>query len=227
MRVLERLSPGDAVEQGERLGVCVMHADPLVSFGLMLALRPEPDFELTGSAKDEPLHAGHAVDVVVVDYQTGLRLAEQARRSQDGPLLRPKIVVLTTNDRECEVCAALQLGVHGYLLQSCPIAELASGVRAVGRGSRYLCQAVAQRVADCFAHEGLTAREAQVLHLMAQGECNKDVARQLGIAVGTAKTHVRAIMHKLRASNRTHAVSMAVARGLVKDGGSRSGTGTA
>jgi DNA-binding NarL/FixJ family response regulator len=192
-----------------------MHADPLLSFGLTLALRQEPDFELADS-EGEPLRTGHAVDVVVVDYRTGLRLAEQARRSRDARL-RSRIVVLTTNDRECEVCAALQLGVHGYLLQSCSIEELASGVRAVGRGSRYLCQAVAQRVADCLAHEALTTRETQVLHLMAQGECNKEIARQLEIAAGTVKTHVKAIMDKLRASNRTHAVSMAVARGLVKE----------
>jgi DNA-binding NarL/FixJ family response regulator len=113
------------------------------------------------------------------------------------------------------VRGALEQGVHGYLPLDRGIDEFVHGVRTVARGSRYLAPSTAQCMADSLTREALTAREAEVLDLLACGECNKSIARQLDIAVGTVKAHVKAIMGKLDASSRTQAVSVAAQRGLV------------
>jgi DNA-binding NarL/FixJ family response regulator len=128
-----------------------------------------------------------------------------------------RVLVMTTHDREHDIRRALEAGVHGYLLLGCPIQELIAGVRALARGSRYFCLAVAQRMAESLTREALTPREADVLRLLVRGQCNKSIARQLEIAVGTVKAHVKAIMGKLDASSRTEAASVAARRGLIDD----------
>jgi DNA-binding NarL/FixJ family response regulator len=110
---------------------------------------------------------------------------------------------------------AMEHGVHGYLLLSSPVDELVAGVRTLLAGSRYICIPVARRMADSLMRERLTARESDVLQLLARGLCNKSIANRLGIAIGTVKYHVKAIMGKLEASSRTHAASIAAERGLV------------
>jgi DNA-binding NarL/FixJ family response regulator len=156
------------------------------------------------------------IDVVVADYQDGVRLATSP--GTRAPALKAaRVLVMTTHDREHEVRLALESGVHGYLLLGCPIQELIAGVRALGSGSRYLCLAVAQRMAESLTREPLTPREADVLRLLVRGQCNKSIAKQLEIAVGTVKAHVKAIMAKLDASSRTQAASIAAQRGLIDE----------
>jgi DNA-binding NarL/FixJ family response regulator len=194
------------------VSVLVMHAEPLIAVGLVSALRQFPGFSVQmHGGNDPPLEA---VDVIVADYQDGVELA-------CTPAIRPpslkaaRVLVMTTHDREHEVRLALEAGVHGYLLLDCPIQELIASVRALGRGSRYVCLAVAQRMAESLTREALTPREADVLRLLVRGQCNKSIAKQLDIAVGTVKAHVKAIMGKLNASSRTQAASVAAQRGLI------------
>jgi len=127
------------------------------------------------------------------------------------------VLVVTPHGREHEVRLALDSGVHGYLLLGCPVDELAAGVRMLGQGRRYLGMEVSQRMADSLTREALTARETEVLRLLARGLCNKSIAARLTIGVGTVKAHVRGIMGKLDASSRTQVVSIAAQRGLVDD----------
>jgi DNA-binding NarL/FixJ family response regulator len=194
--------------------VLVMHAEPLLAVGLAAALRQVPGFSVQ-------VHGGEglsaeAVDVIVADYQDGVQLASAPGIRAPG-LKTARVLVMTTQDREHEVRLALEAGVHGYLLLGCPIQELIAGVNALGRGSRYLCLAVAQRMAESLTREALTPREADVLRLLVRGQCNKSIAKQLEIAVGTVKAHVKAIMGKLDASSRTQAASVAAQRGLIDD----------
>lgn len=194
--------------------VLVMHAEPLIAAGLASALRQCPGLTVHVPAAEE--RAAAEVDVIVADYAQGLRLAAiPGARPPSRPPAR--VLVITAHDREHEVRLALEAGVHGYLLLDCPIQELIAGVRALERGSRYLCLAVAQRMAESLTREALTPREADVLRLLVRGQCNKTIAKQLGIAVGTVKAHVKAIMGKLDSSSRTQAASVAVQRGLVDD----------
>lgn len=204
------MNPSDIVH----LDILVMHAEPLIAVGLAAALRQQPGFEVHLHGVDDVDDMDF--DVVVVDYLDGLQLAAiNGRRS--SALKGAKVLVMTTHDREHEVRLALEAGVHGYLLSGCSIQELVAGVRALGTGARYLCLAVAQRMAESLTREALTPREAEVLRLLVRGQCNKSIACQLKIAVGTVKAHVKAIMGKLDASSRTEAASVATQRGLIDE----------
>ena len=194
------------------ISVLVMHAEPLIAVGLTAALRQFPGFTVQAHGGDGP--SAEAIDVIVADYRDGVRLASATGLGAPGQKAA-RVLVMTTYDREHEVRLALEAGVHGYLLLGCPIEELIASVSALGRGSRYLCLAVAQRMAESLTREALTPREADVLRVLARGQCNKSIAKQLDIAVGTVKVHVKAIMGKLDASSRTQAASVAAQRGLI------------
>ena len=156
------------------------------------------------------------VDVIVTDYQRGLaHLAEARCHALPRAVASARVLVVSMVDRETEVRRALESGVYGFLVLGSPINELAAGVQTVGHGGRYLSQSVVERMAESLTREALTAREAEVLRLVARGACNKSIARELEIAVGTVKAHMKAIMSKLDASSRTQAASIAARRGLV------------
>jgi len=191
----------------DSIRVRVLHTDPIVAAGIGMALRLHPGFDI--HPQDGP-----GVDVFVCDHMTGLALARDQRRSALMSTA-PRCLVLTPLDSERCVREAFEAGVHGYLLSGSPIDDLLDAIRSVAQGRRYLSVRVAQRMVDSVAHESLTPRETEVLHLLAEGSCNKDVARRLNIRLSTVKAHVKAIMAKLEVTSRTHAVSIAAKRGLV------------
>ena len=182
--------------------VHVMHARPVVAAGLAALLRA--DDWVVSEDSEEPRGLALA-NVVVTDYETAAGVAHGAAR----------VIIVTQRDREWEVRRMLEAGVKGYLLEDAPPAQLRFAVREVMNGSSYLCPAVAARIAENLQREPLTGRESDVLRLLARGMCNKLIARDLGIGVGTVKTHVRGLMGKLGATARTHAVVVAAQRGLV------------
>jgi len=196
-----------------RIQVLVAHPDPLLALGLTAALGQARGIDVLCPGADG---RGPAADVVLTDYPGGLALAPVRTGVRAGPA-PARILVLAAQEREQEVRTALERGVHGYLLAGSRVEDVIEGVRALALGQRYLSQAAAQRMADSMTREHLTGRESDVLALLVQGCCNKTIARQLEIAVGTVKAHVKGIMSKLHASSRTQAVSIAVARGLVAD----------
>jgi DNA-binding NarL/FixJ family response regulator len=195
-----------------RTRILVAHTNPLIAAGLAAALRPSGEFEVCVDGIDDTANDGRH-DVVVADCETGLRRAAAARQARPGTA--PRVLVMSAQPREHDVRRALEHGVFGYLPLDSGIDEFVHGVRTVARGARYLAQSTAQCVADSLTREALTARESEVLDLLARGQCNKSIARQLAIAVGTVKVHVKAIMGKLDASSRTQAVSIAAQRGLI------------
>jgi DNA-binding NarL/FixJ family response regulator len=195
-----------------RQRILVAHPEPLFAVGIAAALREQPAFDVLASACDAGLYSGAEGDIVVTDYEGGLSLAQDARRH--GPM-RCRILVMTLFGRERDVRAAMEAGVHGYLLLSCSIEEMSLAARTLARGERYLSFEVAQKMADSLTHDALTARESDVLQLLARGHCNKSIARDLDITVGTVKGHLRAIFGKLQATSRTQAIGIAARRGLI------------
>lgn len=200
-----------------RMNILVMHPEPLVCAGLVAAL--QSSFEIfvhdtEGLPPDAP-----SIDVIIADYGYAMQLVDADVRRRCGALADARILTLTGNDRETDVRRAIEAGVHGYLLRGCSLEELIDGAKAVAHGVRYLCMAVAQRIADSVASVTLTLRENEVMRLVATGHSNKVIARQLGIGVCTVKSHVSAIMSKLGAKSRTQATSIAVTRGLVDERG--------
>ena len=202
------------VDMPPPLRVLVSHPEPLLAIGLVAALREQDGFEVSMAGS----HAGSSAeawrDVVVTDYRGGLALARGAAR---GAQRRSAIMIMTMCNREQDVKAAVEAGVHGYLLHGCSIEELATGVGVLGSGGRYFCTEVVQRIADSLTREPLTRRETEVLRLLALGQCNKSIARELEITVGTVKSYLRAIFDKLQAGSRTEAVGIATRRGLIDE----------
>lgn len=190
----------------DRTKVWVVHEDPVLAAGLGAVLQAVAELEV--SVRTEAARAAPSADaeVVVADYHRGLAWLGAA----------PRVMVVTRMDREADVMSALKAGVHGYVLQGSPIDEVIHGVRALSRGSRYLCETVAERMAASLTREELSGRETEVLQLLMRGMANKVIARELGIAVGTVKSHVKNIFGKLDARTRTHAVAVATARGLMR-----------
>jgi DNA-binding CsgD family transcriptional regulator len=118
--------------------------------------------------------------------------------------------------REHAIRSVIELGIDGLVLTSSPVCDLLAGIRALSRGSHYLCEPAAQLLDQMPEHEALTEREDDVLRLLARGLCDKSIACDLGIAVGTVKAHVKSIMSKLGPSCRTEAASIATQRGIVE-----------
>ncbi len=133
-----------------------------------------------------------------------------------APLAMPLLVVSTPQPHV--VREAFRRGVRGLVSQSAGIDEISSALQAVAEGRRYISARIAALLADSLAHEDLTRRELEVLGLLSQGRCNKTIARDLDVAVGTVKTHVRAIMVKLGSTSRMAAIVEANRRGLVTIG---------
>jgi DNA-binding NarL/FixJ family response regulator len=199
------------------LSVLVMYHDPIVCAGLVAALRQHENFEIVVHGVDHPGPTGASIDVVIADHGNAMLLAENDAPKAHGLPAEPRILALTANDREADIRRALQAGIRGYLLLGGSLGELVEAVRAVGDGARYLCPAVAQRLAESLAGVTLTLRENEVLRLVVEGQSNKAIARHLAIELCTVKSHVSAIMTKLGASCRTQAASIAVNRGLVDE----------
>lgn len=208
----ERFSPaGGTARQLDggvaQVSVQLRHASALICAGLAALFDDCPDIAL---AATEP---GSACDVVVTDYEDGIRRAHRfaAHRSMGAQ----RVLIVTEQDREWDVRTAVTAGVHGYVLQSSEARELAAAVRALGGGRRYLSPALGRSLANSLSRVELTGRENDVLRELARGSCNKTIARDLGIGLGTVKTHVKSLLDKLGATARTHAVVLAAQRGLI------------
>ncbi len=202
--------------------VLIRHDDALVAAGLSAVLSASPAFVVR---VEHPRHTvGHActtgpaaaaVDVLVADHGSAIAWVSGSG-PRTGRVTAPALVFASIG-REWEVRHAMRLGVRGYLLQGCPVDELMLGVARVASGFGFLGRSVAQCMAEGMMHAALTLREREVLALLAEGLCNKAIARDLGIALGTVKTHVKSVLDKLGATTRTHAVVLAAKRGLLAD----------
>ncbi|MBV6319854.1 response regulator transcription factor [Duganella sp. HSC-15S17] len=202
---------GNLANHDAKVRVLIEHSDAIVNAGLAALLGAESDMQL---AQPQLTQA----DVIILDHKGALEHMRQRANAPHHNEAPPRVLIVTQLEREWEVRTAMMAGVHGYLLQSCAADQLPAAVRALSRGLRYLSADLSRCVADSFTRVGLTNRETDVLQLLAQGQCNKSIARELGIGVGTVKTHVKGLFDKLGATARTHAVVLATRRGLVGDG---------
>ena len=127
-----------------------------------------------------------------------------------------KIIVLTTYNGDAQIFRALKAGAQGYLLKGLLRKELVETIRAVYAGKKRISPEVASQVAQYATDDTLTAREIDILQLIAQGNANKMIADRLSVSEDTVKAHVRNILSKLSANDRTHAVTIGVKRGFIE-----------
>lgn len=196
------------------ISVAVAHGDAIVRAGLNSLLGAYSDLRVDMEDASPPSH--HGADVIIFDYAGGLDYMRcaNARRGDTSP----RVLIITHRGKEWQVHTALKAGVHGYVRQSADSEQLLAAVRALGKGTRYLSDELRGCIDDSRSRVNLTGRETDVLQQLAHGDCNKRIARSLGIGVGTVKTHVKGLCDKLGATTRTQVVVLAIRRGLVCDG---------
>lgn len=208
--------------------ILIVDDHPIVRDGLVAILGTQADLEVAGQADsgEEALHLFRRLDpdVILLDLEMpgmdGVQVIKKLREVRAGV----KIVVFTAFDSDERILSALQAGAKGYLLKGAPRSELFSAIRVVHQGGSLLQPVVASRLLNQLAEqqpsapsvEELTGRELDVMHLLAQGRQNKEIAAMLFISERTVKFHITSILAKLNASNRTEAVAIALQQGLVK-----------
>ncbi|MGK5741674.1 response regulator [Micromonospora sp. URMC 103] len=203
-------------------------------FGALLAA--QPDLLVVGDAADgaQAVAAARRLDpdVVLMDVRMPVLdgLAATRKLLGDRPAQRPRVLILTTFDLDDYVYEALRAGASGFLLKDAPAADLVQAVRVVAAGDALLAPAVTRRLIAEFAARperhrprptelaALTARETEVLRLIARGRSNQEIAADLVVAEQTVKTHVGRILAKLHLRDRAQAVVLAYETGLVAAG---------
>jgi DNA-binding NarL/FixJ family response regulator len=204
----------------QRIRVLSVDDHPLLRQGIGALVGAQPDMELVGQAATgaEGLAEFRArrPDVTLLDLRlpdmSGVEVLRAIREESPGA----RVVILTTFEGDVEMQRALEAGARGYLLKTMPPAELLDAIRQVHAGKKRIPPAVAAQLAEHLADEALTPREVEVLRLVAEGNRNKDIAERLFISEETVKVHVKHVMEKLGASDRTEAVAIGVKRGIIQ-----------
>jgi DNA-binding NarL/FixJ family response regulator len=191
----------------------------LVRKGLAAILSAEPGFQLVAEANSGReavrLFREHRPDVTLMDLRLPDGSGVEATRQIRAEFTDARIIVLTSYDGDQDIYRALEAGVRGYLLKEMVHTEVLRAIRVVHSGKRFIPTEISEHLSGFFPEVALTAREVEVLSLVARGFGNKEVADELGTAAGTVKAHVQSILSKLGANDRTHAVTIALRRGII------------
>lgn len=158
----------------------------------------------------------HRPDVTLMDLRLPGANGTDALISIRGEFPEARIIMLTTSDGDADIQRAMRAGASAYILKSMPMDELLDVIRAVHAGRRHVPPEVAARLAEHMGEDDLTARELEVLRLIRDGYRNKQIADQLTISENTVNFHIKNLMDKLRANDRTHAVTIALRRGMLQ-----------
>jgi DNA-binding NarL/FixJ family response regulator len=202
-----------------RIRILSVDDHELVRKGVASILATEADLELVAeasSARDAVrLFRELQPDITLMDLrlpdESGVDATREIRREWPAA----KIIALTSYDGDQDIYRALDAGVRGYLLKEMVHADIVRAIRVVYAGKRFIPNEVTEHLNGFFPELALTPREVQVLSLVARGFGNKEVGDVLGTAPGTVKMHVQSILGKLGAKDRTHAVTIALRRGII------------
>ncbi len=191
----------------------------LVRKGLAAILSTESDLSLVAEANSGAeavrLFRQHRPDVTLMDLRLPDQSGEETTRQIRAHFPDARIIALTSYDGDQDIYRALEAGVRGYLLKEMVHSEVVRAIRIVHSGKRFIPHEVSQQLSGFFPEVALTPREVEVLSLVARGLGNKEVGDVLGTAPGTVKAHVQSILSKLNAKDRTHAVTIALSRGII------------
>jgi DNA-binding NarL/FixJ family response regulator len=200
----------------------VLSADdhPLLREGLAAIINSQPDMVLVAQAQNgkEAIqkHREHRPDVTLMDLRLPDLSGIDAMIAIRSEFPDSRVVILTTFEGDAEIQRALRQGARGYLLKSAPPNDLVEAIRQVHAGKKRVPPEVAAQLAEHMGFENLTGREVEVLQEVAGGNRNRDIAKRLFISEETVKVHVKHIMEKLAANDRTQAIAIAVRRGIIQ-----------
>ncbi|MFD9608113.1 response regulator [Streptomyces sp. NPDC004288] len=209
-------------EAHEPLRVVVVDDHAVMRAGVVSLLAPVPDVTVVGEAGDGREAVGLverlAPDVALVDLRMPVMDGVEATAAITAGPAPTRVLILTTYDTDVEIERAVEAGAVGYLLKDTTADQLAEAVRSAARGQTVLAPRVAERLVALMRRPApvvLTAREQDVLGAVADGLSNAEIGRRLVIAEATVKTHLLRVFAKLDVSDRTHAVVVALERGLL------------
>jgi DNA-binding NarL/FixJ family response regulator len=192
-----------------QIRVLILHREAIVAHGIQVTLSVQPTLLVREGIPSQA--SVEQFDVIICDHDTGISLARSSSSAgQSQGTVEPKLLVLADTHAGAALHHAMTCGVHGYLPLGCSVDELVSRIHSLAtmQGTK--------QVQDVDASGSpLTNRECEVLDLLAAGECNSAIARHLGIPLSNVKVHVKALVQKLQASNRAHAVGLASQKGLI------------
>jgi DNA-binding NarL/FixJ family response regulator len=191
----------------------------LLREGIAAVLEGQPDMVLVGQASNgrEAIESfrQHRPDVTLMDLRMPDMSGIEAITAIRAEFPNARIIVLTTYAGDVQAAGALKAGASGYLLKNLVRKELLETIRVVHAGKRRIPPEIAIEIAEHVADDALTEREIEVLRRVAAGKSNKVIAAELDISEGTVKTHMKSILPKLGANDRTHAVMIALKRGIL------------
>ena len=193
---------------------------PVFREGLSTILGSQPDMTLVAQASNAVEAMAefrrHRPDITLMDLRLPGTNGTDAIIAIRGEFPQARIVMLTTSDGDAEIQRAMRAGASGYILKSMPKSEMLKIIRAVHSGGRHVPPEVAARLAEHLGEEDLTTRELEVLRLIRDGHRNKQIADQLCIAETTVNFHIKNLVDKLGANDRTHAVTISLKRGIIE-----------
>lgn len=207
------------MKTGGKIRILIADDHFIVRMGLTALVSMEPDMEVIGEAAN----GAQAVDIfgklnpdlVLMDLRMPVKDGIEATAEIRNKFPTARILMLTTYDGDEDIHKALQAGAQGYVLKNSTAEALIPALRAVAAGQQWIPKDIASRLVSRKSFEELTPRELQVLHQLAKGLANKEIADTLNISEHTVKDHLKSILGKLRVADRTEAVTTAIQRGII------------
>jgi DNA-binding NarL/FixJ family response regulator len=207
-------------EETKMIRVLMVDDHPLLREGIAAVIEGQPDLELVGEATNgrEAVEQFRTCqpDIVLMDLQMPLMGGIEAISAIRNEFPKARIVVLTTYKGDTQALRAFKAGASGYLLKSMLRKDLLETIRSVHAGHRRIPPEIANEIAEHHTDDALSQREIEVLQRVAAGGANKIIAGELNISEETVKAHMRSILAKLSANDRTHAVMIALKRGIIE-----------
>ncbi len=201
--------------------ICVLGIDdhPLVREGVAALINDQTDMRIVGQASTGRdgirLFRELRPDIALMDVRLPDVSGIDAMITIRSEFSDAKIIIVTSSEGDVEMQRALEGGARGYLLKSMPPSELLDAIRKVHAGKKAIPPDIASHLANHMSDEALTSREIEILQQVAEGNRNRDIADRLFISEGTVKVHIKHIMEKLGAKDRTQAITIAVRRGII------------
>ena len=210
----------ELLSSDRRIRILVVDDHPMLREGIAAAIARQSDMILVGEAMNgrEAIETFRATrpDVTLMDLQMPDLDGVEAITAIRAEYPAARIIVLTTYKGDVQALRALKAGARGFLLKSAVRKEMVEAIRSVHAGRTVILPEVAQQIAEHAAADLLSEREVEVLQCVALGAGNKQVAHQLGLSEETVKVHMKHILEKLHASDRTHAVTIGLGRGIIE-----------
>jgi DNA-binding NarL/FixJ family response regulator len=206
----------------ERARIRVFSVDdhPLLREGIAAIINNQPDMFMVAQAANYQdaleQYRKHKPDVTLMDLRLPDKSGIETMIAIRGEHPEARVIILTTFEGDVEIKNALEAGARGYMLKSMPPKELVEVIRQVHAGKKRIPAQLAAQLAEHMSDEALTEREVEVLGQIAGGNRNRDIADRLFITEETVKVHIKHIMEKLGASDRTQAVAIGIRRGIIQ-----------